>query len=408
MNVQCKLCNVRLAYHRTTSLMINHLCIKHKEKIAETDNRQSCITSFASSVSTRRCDATRAEKISQLITKMMTGDMLPLSFVEGEGFRELMAFVEPEYKLPSQRTTTTKMEKMYEESAVNLRADLQSADKVATNTDSWTALTTESYVTVTCHFIQNWELKTAVLQTRSSDDRHTADNIAAHLKAAAEEWGVLEEVSACVHDNASNMVLANQCFLEWESVPCFGHTLQLAINDGFKIASVSHVVATCSRLESYFHHSTVATAALKRKQVEQNLPNHKLIQYCRTRWNSMCEVFDWLHEQRWAVSATLSDRHTTELTDARTFKLTNDNWQTIKDILPALHSLKCATTALCSESHVCLSTVHPVTFSLLSRHLKPHDGESAKVTEFKTAVANSLRKRIAPDSTTDHGKLLEP
>uniref|UniRef100_A0A0E9RVE7 Uncharacterized protein n=1 Tax=Anguilla anguilla TaxID=7936 RepID=A0A0E9RVE7_ANGAN len=39
---------------------------------------------------------------------MMTGDMLPLSFVEGEGFRELMAFVEPEYKLPSQRTTTTK------------------------------------------------------------------------------------------------------------------------------------------------------------------------------------------------------------------------------------------------------------------------------------------------------------
>uniref|UniRef100_A0A0E9PXP1 HAT C-terminal dimerisation domain-containing protein n=1 Tax=Anguilla anguilla TaxID=7936 RepID=A0A0E9PXP1_ANGAN len=68
-----------------------------------------------------------------------------------------MAFVEPEYKLPSQRTTTTKMEKMYEESTVNLRADLQSADKVAINTDSWTALTMESYVTVTCHFIQNWD-----------------------------------------------------------------------------------------------------------------------------------------------------------------------------------------------------------------------------------------------------------
>lgn len=48
-----------------------------------------------------RCDATRAEKISQLITKIVTADMLLLSFVKGGGFSELMLSIEPEYKLPS-------------------------------------------------------------------------------------------------------------------------------------------------------------------------------------------------------------------------------------------------------------------------------------------------------------------
>lgn len=33
-----------------------------------------------------RCDSTRVEKISQLITEIVTGDMLVLSFVEGGGF----------------------------------------------------------------------------------------------------------------------------------------------------------------------------------------------------------------------------------------------------------------------------------------------------------------------------------
>ncbi len=52
----------------------------------ETVTWQSCITSFVSPVGTHRCDDTRAEKISLVIMTIMTGDMLPLSFVEAEGF----------------------------------------------------------------------------------------------------------------------------------------------------------------------------------------------------------------------------------------------------------------------------------------------------------------------------------
>lgn len=37
-----------------------------------------------------RCDATRSEKISELVMKMVTGDKLLLGFVAGEGFCELI------------------------------------------------------------------------------------------------------------------------------------------------------------------------------------------------------------------------------------------------------------------------------------------------------------------------------
>lgn len=188
-------------------------------------------------------------------------------------------------------------------------------------------------------------------------------------------------------------------------MPCFAHTLQLAIIDGFKAASMSRLVGAFSRLVSHFHHSSVATNALKGKPRQQNLPEHKLIQCCRTRWNSVCEMFERMHEQRRAVSATLSDRNVTKLTEARTLELTDDNWQTMEDMLPVLRTLKCATTALCSESNVCISMVCPVTSTLLHKHLNTEDGESVKVTEFKTTLAESLRRRMAPADSERAGRL---
>ncbi|KAJ8353586.1 hypothetical protein SKAU_G00211530 [Synaphobranchus kaupii] len=93
-------------------------------------------------------------------------------------------------------------------------------------------------------------------------------------------------------------------------------------------------------------------------------------------------MLERLHEQRWAVTAVLSDRTVTKLGDAKTLELTDDNWKIIENLLPVLNSLKTATTALCGEAYVSVSMVYPVTMSLLNRHLKPGD-DSNKVADFK-------------------------
>lgn len=316
-----------------------------------------------------------------------------------------MAFVEPEFTVPSRKTITARLEKLFDANASELRTRLQSVEKLSLTTDSWTALTTESYITITCHYIHNWEIRSAVLQTKAMPERHTAENIASVLSTATEHWGINGKVIACVHDNASNMVLANTEHTEWDSQPCFAHSLQLAINDGFKLQNINHVVASASRLVSHFHHSTAATQALKQKQQLQHLPEHKLVQYCRTRWNSIHDMFQRLLEQRWATSAVLSDRTFTKLSDARTLELTDDSWSVMEELIPVLHSLKCATTALCGESGVSISMVYPVTATLISKHLKETEGESPKVTQFKRTVSASLERRLAPADVSSASKV---
>ena len=40
--------------------------------------------------------------------------------------------------------------------------------------------------------------------------------------------------------------------------------------------------------------------------------------FSKTRWNSVCDMFERLMEQRWAVTAVLSDRTVTKIQNART------------------------------------------------------------------------------------------
>ena len=233
-----------------------------------------------------------------------------------------------------------------------------------------TASRTESYVTITAHYYEGWELKSAILQTRAMPERHTGENLSNVLKAAVESWGIADKVQVCVHDNASNIVLAHTRFLDWESHRCFAHTLQLAINDGFtEVQAISRAVGAAAHLVAHFNQSTVATEALKARQRPRDLveKDHRLIQYCKTRWNSICDMFERLLEQRWAVSAVLSDRNITSLSLARTLELTDDNWHIIEEILPVLLALKKGTTAVCGEKSVSISTVYPITSTLLSR-----------------------------------------
>lgn len=183
-HVVCKICQAKLSYHNSTSTMRNHLKCKHRNIIIDepsNEDTQLPITTFATS-SRRRCTPERAEKTTQLIAKMISRDMLPLSFVEGEGFKEVLQFLEPDYDIPSRRTLTARIELQHESSVSKLKSTLATVDFMAITSDSWTALTTESYVTITCHFIADTKVNSYVLQTRAMEERHSAANLADYLK----------------------------------------------------------------------------------------------------------------------------------------------------------------------------------------------------------------------------------
>lgn len=48
-----------------------------------------------------------------------------------------------------------------------VKAVLKNAEFVALTTDGWTSRSMEGYITVTAHFIHEWETKNYVLQTKN-------------------------------------------------------------------------------------------------------------------------------------------------------------------------------------------------------------------------------------------------
>ena len=87
--------------------------------------------------------------------------------VSGEGFPDLMAFMEPEYRLPSATYFTHLFERRFEAVKEKMRGILEDcADSVAITAYIWTSIATDSYLTITIHYLnEEWEMKSIVSGT---------------------------------------------------------------------------------------------------------------------------------------------------------------------------------------------------------------------------------------------------
>ena len=161
--------------------------------------------------------------------------------VSGQGFRDLMAFMEPEYCLPSATHFTHLIERRYEVVKEEMRGILQDcADSVAITADIWTSIATDSYLTVTIHYLnEEREIKRIVSGTLPLLESHTADNLVTWIK---EMVGVCaKKVVPFIHDNCKNIENAGKALESehgWVSHGCAGHTLQLCVNAGLQITAI--------------------------------------------------------------------------------------------------------------------------------------------------------------------------
>lgn len=190
--------------------------------------------------------------------------------------------------------------------------------------DLWSNRQMRGFLGITCHFIVNWSLESAMLECKRFKGRHTAENIAQYYDEAITSYGIHSKIVTTVTDNASNVVKAmslpgfEECELsdaeeedddgdssEDESVEefgdlesdssgnpqvvlasqgsqhdtCFAHTLQLVVKDGFKqIGAVKKVLAKVPTIVSYVRKSQIATELLEGER--------KLQRKNATRWNS--------------------------------------------------------------------------------------------------------------------------
>lgn len=378
-DVQCTMCDVKLKFCSSTSNMMYHLKTKHPGAVSETEPSGTLIT-------------------TALIRKMIERDLLPVSTVDGRGFRALLAHLAPNYKVPFSEDMSQLVEGRMHEMTEALAIQLSNVEKVALTADVWSSTHPgQRYLTICCSFItEDWCQRSVVLQTHQlpSDGRATPGDAVERLLATMQAWGLAGKVTTCVRNNDNG----------WDTPPCdtippyylhcFASTLQLAVQDGLDGGDLLPNVVAAGRLARHFNSNMAARDALEQMQLQMCLPQRRLIRSSRAKWHTVCDMFECLLEQRWAIKAVLSDRTVTSQCVAQALELEDECWQTMENLAPVLSTLRWATKVISDDTEVSISNVYPITFSLIQTHLVPKECDVEQVAEFKRRVQAVLRRNM--------------
>ncbi|XP_048017725.1 E3 SUMO-protein ligase ZBED1-like [Megalobrama amblycephala] len=389
----CKNCFAKIKYNCNTTNLQMHLVRYHGELLSgDNEGKPSQPTITTAFKAKLPFGSPRAQSITKSIAEFICKDLRPYSVVENDGFCRMLTTLEPRYEIPSRRHFTDKViPALYADTRAKVEGALRSAKRVALTCDGWTSRATESFVTITAHFIDdNWDAQSYVLQTRAMNDSHTGAHMAEVLKTAVDEWKLTEKEPAVVTDNAANMSVAVE-IAGYPHVRCFAHVLNLAVQRALKLPNVARLLGRIRRICTFFHRSTSAAEALKRNQKMLGLPHHKLITDVVVRWNSAYEMISQFLEQQPAVTAALlSPEVRKNTTDIST--LTDGDIKNAEEVVKALHPMLVATKSMCEEKSPTVSIIAPLHAQLLSDTLSTIE-DAPLVKDIKCAIHGDLSKR---------------
>jgi len=335
----------------------------------------------------------RKKDLDEALIMMIATDLQPFNIVNDAGFKKFINLLDPKYVLPSKFTIREKLMKtLYLHGFNKLKEVLNDINYVAITTDCWTSVTTESYLSITCHFINtNYELKTTVLSTKSLTKNHTAQNLADALLKVFEEWNINNKITCIVTDNATNMLKACE-ILKKKHLSCYAHTLNLVVQDNLNMDCIKCSINKCKEIVRFIKSSSIATETFKQEQKieSENVTkdSYKLVQEVSTRWNNSLNMTRRILKTKDALNRTLLKLKKAPV------PLTADEITILTEIENCLDCFDEATKKVSSSQCITISLIIPITFGIynhLNNVLSKITSEKGKM--FYLGLIESVKKR---------------
>jgi len=221
------------------------------------------LAEFTAKRKTWAIDSAEASRVHAAIGRMIAIDVQPYSVVEDDGFKGIVRELEPKYVLPSRKYFSTKViPEMYESTRARVQSEVDHAKSVCLTADTWTAQnTTQSFFSLTAHWVTTVTRRSAVLQCQLFEGSHTEIRLASALTEMLSSWNIEHDrVHVVLRDGGANMVKAMRD-TDLTHVSCFAHTLQLSLHDAIlSQKSVADLLRDARKLVGHFKHSSSITS----------------------------------------------------------------------------------------------------------------------------------------------------
>ncbi|XP_063955358.1 E3 SUMO-protein ligase ZBED1-like [Lytechinus pictus] len=404
----CRICGRDCAAKGgNTSNLMSHLKSKHPKQASElrqpkrtpstaSTSQQPTLADVQARAAKYSHDDRRWKNLTDCGAKYLAKGMLPMYTVDKPAFREMLQAFDSRYTLPGKKYfTETALPALYNSVRTKIQKEVEEAEYFSATTDLWSSTTMAPYMSCTIHFIsKEWKLISRCLATSFFPENHTADNIKDALKETFAEWNLDEFKLACMTtDNGANIVSCMEK-LEWPWLSCFGHNLNLAVNNCLKnnTARTSHAIGMCKNIVASFSHSWNKRRELARAQAELDLPRHSLIVDCVTRWGAKHQMIRRMIEQAPAIRRVIAQ-------DPRTTHNLNYGVMSVLEAVDkALSPVAAFTDILSGEDYVTSSSLLPMLDHLEHDALKHEEDEPDLTMAMKRDMLTKILRQYERES----------
>lgn len=341
----------------------------------------------------RKMPSNQVEQCHRAVTKFVVKGLHPFATVESPWFREMTKALNPRYTPPSRTVlSNTLIPAWYEVEKQNVITELANVSKVAITSDGWTSLAQDHYITVTAHYSSQGKLQQKVLQTKAVYRAQTGETVAVEIGEVLEEFGITQKVVVMTVDNASNMDVAAKK-LDILKLGCFAHTLNLAAQKVYSIATMTRWAAKLRAVIVWMKRSSMAKVVLKEKQLLLKLPQHTMILDVKTRWNSLFLMVERFLEQYPALQAAVLDpRIRKPMERDRLDRITDEDFTKAEEFIKVMKVLYTSTLCVSSEKTPTCGQILPILMKLKT-HFTVQEGDSSFVSDIKRKVLTDLSGR---------------
>ena len=250
-------------------------------------------------------------KITFLIGEMIVRDNEPFKLAARPGFKRLMAHCKPRYTIPDPSYfSRVIIPCIFKTVKASIQTMVTKCAYITFTSDGWKAQNQDNFLSLTAHCVfPTFAQQACVLHIRPFQTSHTSKNISEIIQDMIKEYSIPKyKIHQIVHDNASNMLCGIGKMTEYDSLSCFIHTTQLAINDSVLTQiSVTNLLAKIKSMQAHLSRSSTSAESLRQIQIRLNKSTLKMKTDVCTRWDSKYLVFERAHNMKEELSLLQSE-----------------------------------------------------------------------------------------------------